>query len=97
MPESSVRVLSEFYAFGIPERMIRTERHKYVHSEGDLHQLYDLENDPQENDNRIDDPVCAEICENLDPRLCHEWNIPDTSDIPKHRGDSRPGQKSCVG
>ncbi|MBF0244675.1 MAG: sulfatase-like hydrolase/transferase [Planctomycetes bacterium] len=89
-------VFSEFYAYGTPERMIRTERWKYVHSEGDLHQLYDLKNDPQEDINLIDDPDYREICKDLDARLCRYWEMPDTSDIPKRRGDTRPGQKRFV-
>ncbi len=87
-------VFSEYYSAGIPERMIRTERWKYVHSHGDLHQLYDLENDPHENMNLIDDPAHADICKQLDTRLCRDWKIPETSTIPKRRGDSRPGQRN---
>ncbi len=86
-------VFSEYYKGGTPERMIRTERWKYVHSEGDLHQLYDLETDPQENNNLIDDPAYAEIRKDLDARLCRDWKMPDVSDTPKLRGDTRPGQK----
>jgi choline-sulfatase len=88
-------VFSEFYEYGVVERMIRTERWKYVHSEGDLHQLYDLENDPRENVNLIDNPAYAEISKDLDARLCRDWKRPDTSGIPKRRGDTRPGQRSC--
>lgn len=86
-------VFSEFYDSGVAERMIRTERWKYVHSEGDRHQLYDLENDPHENVNLIDDQAYAAIRKELDARLCRDWKIPDTSGIPKRRGDTRPGQR----
>lgn len=86
-------VCSEYYTAGIPERMIRTDRWKYVHSEGDLHQLYDLESDPHENVNLIDDPAHAGIAKELDELVCRDWPIPDTSAIPKRRGDTRPGQR----
>jgi choline-sulfatase len=87
-------VFSEFYESGVAERMIRTDRWKYVHSEGDLHQLYDLESDPHENVNLIDDPAHAGIAKELDARLCRDWQIPDTSAIPRRRGDTRQGQRS---
>ncbi len=86
-------VFSEFYEFGAAERMIRTERWKYVHSEGDLHQLYDLEKDPRENINLIDDPAHADVCAELDARVCRDWAMPDLSEVPKRRGDTRPGQR----
>jgi len=86
-------VFSEFYDYGVAERMIRTERWKYVHSEGDRHQLYDLESDPQEDVNLLDDPRYAEICRELDARLCRDWAMPDLRGVPKRRGDNRPGQR----
>ena len=90
-------VFSEFYESGVAERMIRTDRWKYVHSEGDLHQLYDLESDPHENVNLIDDPAHAGIAKELDARLCRDWQIPDTSAIPRRRGDTRQGQRHYQG
>lgn len=75
--------------------MVRSGRWKYVHSEGDLHQLYDLERDPDENVNLIDDPAYARIAAELDAQVCLDWEKPDMNGIPKPRGDTRPGQKSC--
>jgi arylsulfatase A-like enzyme len=88
-------VFSEYYDSGVAERMIRTERWKYVHSEGDRHQLYDLEHDPHENVNLIDDPAFADVCAELDARLRGDWVMPDLSGVPKRRGDTRPGQRGC--
>ena len=53
-----------------PVRMIRSRRYKYVH-EGihGGHQLYDLELDPDERINRIDDPAYAEIRTSLSEEL----------------------------
>lgn len=87
-------VFSEFYEYGTAERMVRSGRWKYVHSEGDLHQLYDLESDPDENINLIDDPAYARIAAELDARVCLDWEKPDMNGFPKPRGDTRPGQKS---
>ena len=87
-------VFSEFYEYGTAERMVRCDRWKYVHSEGDLHQLYDLENDPDENVNLIDHPDYQAICAELDALVCRDWVKPDMTGIPKPRGDTRIGQKS---
>lgn len=86
-------VFSEFYDSGVAERMIRTDRWKYVHSEGDRHQLYDLENDPCENVNLIDDPAHAAIAAELDELVCRDWVLPDMSRVPRRRGDTRQGQR----
>lgn len=88
-------IFSEYYEAGTPERMIRTGRWKYVHSHGDTHQLYDLETDPDENLNLVEQPEYATVCAELDERLRRDWTIPDTAMIPKLRGDPRPGQRSC--
>ena len=53
-----------------PVRMIRTESWKYVHRYPyGPHELYDLENDPQEWTNRIDDAACGAILEQLRGQL----------------------------
>ncbi len=87
-------VFSEYYSAGAPERMIRTGKWKYVHTHGDLHQLYDIENDPHENVNLIDDPAHAATAAELDTRLCRDWAIPDMSRVPRPRGDNRQGQRA---
>jgi arylsulfatase A-like enzyme len=50
-------------------RGIRTERWKYNWSPNDLCELYDLETDPGERLNRIDDPACADTQASLHRRL----------------------------
>lgn len=87
-------IFSEYYSAGTPERMIRTGRWKYVHSHGDRHQLYDLENDPRENVNLIDDPAHAAIAAELDELVCRDWVLPDMSRVSRRRGDTRQGQRS---
>lgn len=70
-------VFSEFYEWGTPERMIRTDRYKYVHSRGDRHQLYDLREDPNELVNLTADPAYADLCRELDERVTDGWTFPD--------------------
>ncbi len=50
-------------------RGIRTERWKYTWSPHDLCELYDLDTDPGERTNRIDDPDCEPVVEQLHQRL----------------------------
>jgi N-acetylglucosamine-6-sulfatase len=44
-------------------RAIRTDRYKYIHwvRHPDLDELYDLESDPYEVENRVGDPALAEV------------------------------------
>ncbi len=51
------------------QRMLRDTRYKYVFNPTDLDELYDLETDPGELHNRIDDPVLAEELTRLRQRL----------------------------
>jgi arylsulfatase A-like enzyme len=50
---------------------VRTERYKLIHfyHDVDLWELYDLELDPQEIENRIDDPAYADVIEELKAEL----------------------------
>ena len=52
-----------------PQRMVRTRTHKFVYNSSDLCELYDLERDPHEMVNRIDDPDCKDVKEDLKARL----------------------------
>lgn len=53
-----------------PVRMIRTLAWKYVHRYPyGPHELYDLASDPEERVNRLDDPDCAVILQELRTRL----------------------------
>lgn len=79
-----VAVFSEFYSWGAPERMIRTKGWKYVHTQGDISQLYDVRNDPLERANLAVAGEHTEVCNILDARLTHGWEMP------------APGYKSSV-
>lgn len=52
-----------------PQRMARTRSHKFVYNAGDICELYDLENDPDELVNRITDPAYAAVKRDLQERL----------------------------
>ncbi|MGI6704777.1 MAG: sulfatase [Clostridia bacterium] len=60
----------------ICQYMIRTHKYKYIHHEGASHELYDLESDPQEDRNLINDPGMKGIIEELRDRL-FEWYRPE--------------------
>lgn len=54
-------------------RMIRDDRYKFVyHPVGDMHEFYDLETDPGELRNRIDDPELTQEITRLKVRLFDE-------------------------
>jgi choline-sulfatase len=60
----------------LSQYMIRTKRYKYIHNSGSTHELYDLESDPQEYENRINDVDLNEIQKELRKRL-YTWYDPD--------------------
>jgi arylsulfatase A-like enzyme len=64
-------VTAEFHGhfFPIEQRMLRTDRYKLVYNERDRWELYDLEADPHELENRIDDPRYGDVAARLYERL----------------------------
>ena len=59
---------------GVVQRMIRRGPWKLNYYHGYPSQLFNLENDPGEVEDRIDDPECADIRETLEAELLLEWN-----------------------
>ena len=51
------------------QRIMITERYKYVFNGFDLDELYDLETDPSEMINRVDDPAYGEVADDLRRKL----------------------------
>lgn len=72
---------SEFYAWGMPERMIRQGDWKYIYSHGDICQLYNLRRDPLERINLIDDPRHDAVRQRLHARLMADWEMPDMTQV----------------
>ena len=68
---SREEVFGEFdrQIYHYPQRMVRTRRHKLVYNAADICELYDLERDPHEMNNRIDDPDYAAVKRDLRDRL----------------------------
>jgi arylsulfatase A-like enzyme len=64
-------VFGEFDEQGnlFPQRMVRTRTHKFVYNSSDVCELYDLERDPDELQNRIDDAHYSSVKEDLKARL----------------------------
>jgi arylsulfatase A-like enzyme len=54
--------------------MLRTREWKLIIRSAGKEELYDLENDPQELYNHIDDPALSEVRNNLRERLLH-WYL----------------------
>jgi arylsulfatase A-like enzyme len=64
-------VVCEFHGhhFPYPQRMLRTARYKLVVNPPDVNELYDLETDPHELTNQIDNPAYAAVRRDLMGRL----------------------------
>lgn len=67
--------------------MCRTAQHKYVRRLYEQDELYDLENDPAELCNRIDDPTYASVAASLRDRLLTHFL--DTADVVPFDTDQR--------
>ena len=59
------------HPFPYEQRFVRTKRYKYAFNAVDIDELYDLEVDPDEMVNRINDPDYAEILKDMQQRM---WN-----------------------
>ena len=70
-------VFAEYYHSLDPCRMVRDKRWKYIHTEEDICELYDLENDPQESINLAWYPQYAPRVRRLHEVLTADWEIPE--------------------
>jgi N-acetylglucosamine-6-sulfatase len=52
-----------------PVAAVRTDRYVYAETEGDRSELYDLQTDPHQLENRVDDPALASVLGDLRARL----------------------------
>lgn len=67
---------SEYYWTCDPARMIRTDRWKYIYTQGEIPQLYDMANDPSETRNLAADPKFSSTCAELEEKVMAGWKIP---------------------
>jgi choline-sulfatase len=74
--EAHDEALGEYYGEGsvAPMFMIRRGRWKFVTTQGDPPQLYDLVLDPHERDNRAADPGCVELLAALLDEAAARWD-----------------------
>jgi arylsulfatase A-like enzyme len=61
------------------QRVIRTRTHKFVFNASDTCELYDLQHDPDEMHNRVNDPVLAATKQDLKARLLARLRVTDDS------------------
>jgi arylsulfatase A-like enzyme len=69
-------IMNTYYGgeFLYTQRILITERYKYVFNGFDIDEVYDLESDPAELVNRVDDPSLAEVVADLRRRLYAEMD-----------------------
>ncbi len=67
--------------------MIRTEKYKYVRRYYELDELYDLEQDQEETENRINDPSLTHVLQELKEKMLDFYQI--TCDVVPHKRDAR--------
>ncbi|HTL28467.1 MAG TPA: hypothetical protein VL282_04580, partial [Tepidisphaeraceae bacterium] len=70
-------VFAEHYHTLDPSRMIRDSRWKYIHTEDDICQLFDLERDPDERYNLAFSPQYAKRIAEMEERVMRDWEIPE--------------------
>lgn len=76
-PERTIAVEHLDGALTAPRVMIRKGRWKLVASEAYPPQLYDLESDPGELNNRAEDPATAATLSELQALVSETWNLPN--------------------
>lgn len=69
-------IISEFAADGStgPSRMVKKGPWKYMYLEGVDELLYNIDEDPREVDNQVDNPDCADIVAELQAIALDNWN-----------------------
>ena len=70
-------VYSEYYHSLDPCRMVRDNRYKYIHTEEDICELYDLQNDPREQINLAWYSQYADRVARMDALAMDGWEVPD--------------------
>lgn len=78
-------VVAEFHGLNYPyeQRMLRTDRYKFVLNAGDVNELYDLEEDPHELTNRASDPEYVDVADRLEAQLSDILRERDDPELPE--------------
>ena len=75
--EVQEQIFAEYYHSLDPCRMVRDHRYKYIHTEEDICELYDLEKDPQEGINLAWYPQYAGRIRRMEELAMDGWEIPE--------------------
>jgi len=70
-------VFAEYYHSLDPCRMVRDKRYKYIHTEEDICELYDILNDPLESINLAWYPQYSGRIRRMEELATADWEIPD--------------------
>jgi len=70
-------VFAEYYHSLDPCRMVRDRQYKYIHTEEDICELYDLEHDPTESINLAWFPQYAQRVQRMHELVMADWEIPE--------------------
>jgi arylsulfatase A-like enzyme len=70
-------VFAEYYHSLDPSRMMREKRFKYIHTEEDICELYDIENDPLESINLAWYSQYSDRVNHMDDGVLDGWEIPE--------------------
>jgi len=70
-------VFAEYYHTLDPCRMVRGRRYKYIHTEEDVDELYDLEKDPTESINLAWYPQYSGKVREMEDLVMEGWEIPE--------------------
>ncbi len=68
-PRDDVYMVRHHHPLPCEQRFVRTRRYKYAYNALDVDELYDLELDPDEMTNRIDDPTYAGVVDEMRERM----------------------------
>ncbi len=75
------KVILDHPDFMMRAKMIRTKTHKLIYRLNGHHELYDLKADPDELENRIDDPEYSAVISELKDQLI-QWMIESETNLP---------------
>ena len=86
-------ILNAFYGgeYVMSQRLVITDRYKYVFNGFDFDELYDLEDDPVEMDNKVNNPAYQHIVNDMRARL---YELMYQTEDPF--GDNPPARSGCT-
>ena len=68
-PRDDVYMVRHHHPYPYEQRFVRTKRYKYAFNAADIDELYDLETDPDEMVNRIDDAAYTSVKAEMQARM----------------------------